>query len=54
MVRHAVLLQIYILANIEVAEDKINLKGSFRRLEGNTSWQPAKSVQVRFTAHGKT
>jgi hypothetical protein len=44
----------YILANIEVEEDRINLKGSFRRLEGNTSWQPAKLVQVRFAAHGKT
>jgi hypothetical protein len=44
----------YILANIEVEEDRINLKGSFRRLEGNTSWQPAKLVQVRFVARGKT
>jgi hypothetical protein len=37
MVRHAVLLQMYILANIEVEEDRINLQGSLIRLEGNTS-----------------
>jgi hypothetical protein len=44
----------YILANIEVEEDRINLKGSLRRLEGNTSWQLAKLVQVRFAGRGKT